>query len=199
MGYVASALVVLSLAMRSVVRLRLISLTGSVVFVVYGVLIDSVPIIVTNTAIAAINVWYLRSELGGRRDLGAVRVPPDSPFLVDFLQFHLDDVRRFQPRFSLPVATDALCLVLMRDGMPAGAMIGRVDGGDLVIDLDYVLRPYRDSRLGHWLYGRGAAVLRAEGIDRVCTMGESDVHRHYLARMGFDRDGDRYVLDVSGR
>ena len=40
-GYVASALVVLSLTMTSVVRLRTISLAGSIVFVVYGILIES--------------------------------------------------------------------------------------------------------------------------------------------------------------
>ncbi len=47
-GYVASALVVTSLAMTSVVRLRTISLAGSVTFVVYGLLIGSVPIVITN-------------------------------------------------------------------------------------------------------------------------------------------------------
>jgi hypothetical protein len=66
-GYVASALVVLSLAMTSVVRLRMISLVGSVAFVVYGVLIESVPIVLTNVAIAALNLWFLRNELGGHR------------------------------------------------------------------------------------------------------------------------------------
>ena len=53
-GYAASALVVASLAMTSVVRLRAISLIGSVTFVVYGVLIGSVPIVVTNAAIVPV-------------------------------------------------------------------------------------------------------------------------------------------------
>ena len=96
-GYVASALVVLSLTMTSVVRLRTISLAGSVVFVVYGVLIGSVPIIVTNAAIAGINLWFLRAELGLHRDLGASPIAADAPFLLDFIAFHLDDIRRFQP------------------------------------------------------------------------------------------------------
>ncbi len=45
--------------MTSVVRLRMLSLAGSVAFVVYGILIESIPIIVTNGAIALINVWFL--------------------------------------------------------------------------------------------------------------------------------------------
>ena len=59
------------------------------------VLIGSVPIVITNVAIAIINVWFLRNELGGHRTLGATEVPVDAPFLVDFLQYHLADIRRF--------------------------------------------------------------------------------------------------------
>ena len=46
-GYLASALVVASLAMTNVVRLRTISPIGSVIFVVYGALLGSIPIILT--------------------------------------------------------------------------------------------------------------------------------------------------------
>ncbi|MEN9644788.1 MAG: hypothetical protein RL238_1457 [Actinomycetota bacterium] len=197
-GYVASALVVLSLAMTSVVRLRVISLVGSVVFVVYGTLIGSVPIIITNVAIAALNVWFLRNELGGHRALGAVEVSVDSPFLVDFLQFHLADIRRFQPTFEIPApADDVLAMVLMRDGLPAGAWIGRRDGADVHVLLDHVTKPYRDSQLSTWLYGKGSAVFRREGVERLVTAPGADAHRTYLERMGFRREGDRYVLDLT--
>ena len=53
-------------------------------------------------------MWFLRNELGGRRDLGAIPVPVDSPYLSDFLRFHLTDIRRFQPDFQLPDPADDL-------------------------------------------------------------------------------------------
>jgi hypothetical protein len=197
-GYVASALVVLSLAMTSVVRLRVISLVGSAVFVTYGVLIESVPIVITNIAIAIINVWFLRNELGGHRTLGATEVPVDAPFLVDFLQYHLADIRRFQPAFEIPEPSgDLVAMLLMRDGLPAGAWIGRVDGRDLHVLLDHVTKPYRDSQLSTWLYGKGVGVFRRLGVERLVTAPGAEAHRTYLERMGFRRDGDRYVLDLS--
>ena len=198
-GYVASALVVLSLAMTSVVRLRLISLAGSVVFVVYAVLIESVPIVITNVAIACLNLWFLRNELGGRRDLGAIPVPVDSPYLSDFLRFHLTDIRRFQPDFEVPEASDDLvALLLMRDGLPAGALIGRQQGSDLHVLLDHVTKPYRDSQISTWLYGKGSVVFRKLGIDRLVSAPGSDAHRPYLERMGFTRSGEgQYVLDLT--
>jgi hypothetical protein len=77
-GYVASALVVVSLTMTSVVRLRFISFLGAVTFVVYGLLIESAPIVVTNAAIIVINVWFLRKEFASGTpagfDLGASHI-----------------------------------------------------------------------------------------------------------------------------
>lgn len=191
-GYVASLLVVVSLAMTSVVRLRTISLVGSVAFVVYGVLISSVPILITNAAIAVLNVWFLRAELGNRRDLGASVIDVRSPFLVDFVSFHLPDIHRFQPNFVLP-SGDEFCLLLTREGLPAGAVIGRREGTQLDVDLDYVMSAYRDSRLGHWIYGPGSKVFRAQGIERLVSRPGNDLHRTYLERVGFVREGDQYV------
>jgi len=192
-GYAASVLVVMSLAMTSVVRLRAISLLGSIAFVVYGVLIESVPIVTTNTAVAALNVWFLRAELGGKRHLGATVVPADDPFLVDFLSYHLPDIHRFQPSFELPAAEPALlALLLMRDGLPAGALIGTLAGGELNVRLDYVTKPYRDSQLSQWLYGRGSGVLRKLGVEQVVSEPGNEAHSSYLARNGFTKVNGRY-------
>ena len=188
-GYLASALVVLALTMTSVVRLRMASLAGSITFFVYGALIDSVPIMITNGSIAVINVWFLRKEFasGGPhgRDLGVSHIRPDSPFLADFVSFHLIDIHRFQPDFHLPTGDDVVTLLLNRDGLPAGLVIGRRSGSTLTIDLDYVLGPSRDSRLGRWLYGPGEAVFRADGFERLRSAGTTDTHRKYLERVGF--------------
>lgn len=191
-GYLASALVVASLAMTSVVRLRTISLAGSLTFVVYGMLIGSIPIIVTNASIAALNVWFLSRELGGRRDLGAVVVPTDSPFLLDFLTHHAADIARFQPEYD-PSASHDFALVLTRDGLPAGVLLGDRDGDRLDIALDYVLKPYRDSRLGSWLYAGGAGVFRSAGIAELTSAAGRETHPGYLVRVGFQYD------DAAGR
>ncbi len=199
-GYLASALVVLSLTMTSVVRLRTISLVGSSTFVVYGVLIESIPIILTNAAIAVINVVFLARELNPTssrgRDLGASRIRPDSPFLLDFVEFHLDDIRSFQPEFEMPAGDDVVALMLTRDGLPAGLLVGRRDGERLAIDLDYVLRAYRDSRIGRWLFGTGSGVFRSLGVTELTADARTDAHIGYLERVGFTRAGDHLSLSL---
>jgi hypothetical protein len=99
----------------------------------------------------------------------------------------------------VPTGDDVVTLLLNRDGLPAGLLIGRQQGSTLTIDLDYVLSPYRDSRLGRWLYGPGADVFRTDGIDLLRSAGVTDVHRKYLERVGFNPtsdDPDLYELSL---
>lgn len=197
-GYAASALVVLSLTMRSLLRLRLISLCGSATFLSYGILIEATPIIITNVCIAGINIWFLRKEFlvkpADRHDLGVSRIRPDSPFLLDFIEYHSGDIGRFQPDFRMPPGDDVISLLLTREGLPAGLIVGRRLDDTLVIDLDYVLREHRDSRLGQWIFGPGADVFRDAGLTTLRSAAGTDEHDRYLRRMGFTSTDQGFQL-----
>jgi len=194
-GYAASALVVVSLTMRSLLRLRLISLCGSATFLAYGILIESTPIIITNVCIAGINLWFLRKEFAirqsGHGDLGASRIRADSPFLNDFVEYHLADITSFQPEFQMPTGDDVVALMLTREGLPAGLVVGHLHGTTLSVDLDYVLREHRDSRLGKWLYGAGRAVFRDAGVTELRALAVTATHDKYLRGVGFDPPADK--------
>ncbi|WP_029035690.1 hypothetical protein [Salinimicrobium terrae] len=58
-GYLASFFLLLSFLMRNITTLRYINSLGCLLFVAYGLLLGSYPIIVTNAAIVLINIYYL--------------------------------------------------------------------------------------------------------------------------------------------
>ena len=59
-GYIAMATLLVSFMMKNVTKLRIINSFGCAFFVVYGVLLaTSWPIIITNSAIICINLYYL--------------------------------------------------------------------------------------------------------------------------------------------
>ena len=58
-GYAASLFVLLSFFMRNITTLRYVNSVGCLFFVIYGVLLDSWPIIITNAAIICVNIYYL--------------------------------------------------------------------------------------------------------------------------------------------
>ncbi len=58
-GYIGSALVLVSMLMTSVVRLRIINLIGSVIFAGYALAIRSYPTAIMNICLAGINAYHL--------------------------------------------------------------------------------------------------------------------------------------------
>ncbi|MDO5039409.1 YgjV family protein [Clostridium sp.] len=58
-GYIASAMIVVSLIMTSIVKLRIINTIGCVLFVIYGIIVGAYPISVSNGLIALINLYNL--------------------------------------------------------------------------------------------------------------------------------------------
>ncbi len=58
-GYIASGLVLISFAFKNITQLRLINSVGCAFFIAYGIMLDSLPIIITNVSIVLINAYFL--------------------------------------------------------------------------------------------------------------------------------------------
>ncbi|MES2555438.1 MAG: YgjV family protein [Bacteroidota bacterium] len=58
-GYAASLAVLIAFLMKNMRTLRIVNTVGCVLFIVYGCLLPSIPVIVTNAAIVVINLYYL--------------------------------------------------------------------------------------------------------------------------------------------
>ncbi len=59
LGYFASSLTVISFLMKDVYKLRIINLIACILFIIYGFLIISIPVVIVNVVVATIQVIYL--------------------------------------------------------------------------------------------------------------------------------------------
>ncbi len=59
MGYAASIMVAISLTMKDIVKLRVLNFIGCTLFSAYGLMIDALPVVATNSFIAVVNVYFL--------------------------------------------------------------------------------------------------------------------------------------------
>jgi hypothetical protein len=197
LGYVASALIAVSLMMRSILRLRLINLVGALAFAVYGILIEAYPVAAVNLVIVGINLFYLRQMLGSREFFDLLRVRPDADYLERFLRFHREEIERFLPGFVHTPAEGQLSFFVLRDMLPAGLFIGELrDGGTLRVVLDFVTPQFRDFRTGSYVFRDRAEFFREHGVRVIESAGGSRVHTAYLRRMGFAEEGGVFRLRV---
>jgi GNAT superfamily N-acetyltransferase len=201
-GYLASALVAISLMMSSILRLRLINLAGAAVFTVYGLLIHAYPVAAVNLFIVFINLYYLSRMRRTEEFFRLLEMRPDSEYVRAFLDFHEPQIRRFLPGFASDPAASSLAVFVLRDLVPAGLLLGRVEGQTLYVDLDFVIPQYRDFKVGRFLFTERADFFRQRGIAEVVSASGSREHAQYLEKMGFHptapdgAPGQRYRLAI---
>lgn len=195
-GYLGSAFVILSLAQKSILRLRFIGLAGSATFFVYSILIEAYPIAVVNIVAGAIHIYYLRRLIRTPEAVFAtLEVRLESRYLEAFLDFHATDITRYQPEFRHELSDNLTAVFILRDMVPAGLLIYRRDGEACKIVLDYAIPQYRDFRLGRFVFSRKSGVFEP-GTD-LWSFASSPDHAAYLERMGFAPGAeDRYHLTV---
>ncbi len=187
-GYLGSALIVASLSMKSILRLRLVGLTGAVVFCVYGVLIEAYPIVLTNLVIVGIHLYFLRTLLGSRPVFTVLEVRQGSAYLEHFIKHYEDDIRTFLPDYRYEPKPDRYRAFILRDMVPAGLFICDVDGSETVrVQLDYVIPAYRDLKVGRFLFSSGSTIFADPHITHVESAPGSARHSKYLERIGFRR------------
>ncbi|MDP5077612.1 MAG: YgjV family protein [Nonlabens sp.] len=58
-GYLASFILLLSFTRKNVRHLRIINTLGCILFVIYGAMLSSWPVMITNVSIVLINLYYL--------------------------------------------------------------------------------------------------------------------------------------------
>ncbi len=200
-GYLASALIVAGLLMTSVLRLRLLGLAGAILFSAYAVLIDAVPVLVTNGVIVFVHTYHLHRILRDRAHEEYFEVVPwriTGAYVPRFLRFWRDDIARFQPDFP-GLRDEHKAFVVLRDVVPVGLVLYRHLGdGTARIDLDYVTPAHRDQRAARYVFDP-TGPFPEQGIVRVETTGVTDAHRRYLERVGFVPAGDTYRLALVER
>ncbi len=189
-GYLGSTLVVVSMLMASVVKLRIVNTVGSIVSGTYALIIGSFPLALMNGCLIAINIYNLVKLLHTDRQYDLIRASADDAYVRYFLERHTEDIRHYFPGFS-PEQTecDSVYLVFC-NGDGAGILLGRDAGGGCVDTvLDYSVPAYRDCSVGKYLY----ASLPQNGVKELIYSREtSGVHVSYMNKMGFCEENGVY-------
>jgi len=189
-GYTGSVLIALSLMMKNIVRLRKVNLFGASTFAIYGLLVNSYPVLVLNSFIALVDFYYL-VDIYRKKDAFSLMpvLNPNHPYLNKFLDFYSDDIQKFSPEFNRHKIEGADYYFILRNLIPVGIFIYKVRSSDEAeILLDYAIPDYRDLKNAAYLYYAASEFLKEKGIKNLIAKSEVDKQRNYLKRVGFKED-----------
>jgi hypothetical protein len=185
-GYLASLLILISMTMANIVRLRIFNLSGAITFTIYGIMINSIPVAVTNGFIIGINVYYLFNMINAKSYFKLLKVSATNEYLQYFIEFYQDDIIKFQPDIPLNITDNSLNIFILRDMVPAGLVSGRITSeGIFTVDIDYVIPRFRDFKTGKFLFQNNVLFFKDQKIKEIRTFAFNRTHIEYLQKIGF--------------
>ena len=188
-GYAGTVLVLFSMMMTSIVKLRAWAIVGCFVSTVYAILGSAWPVVFPNVGLIVIHVINLRKLYQTEVMFDVVAYNPGDAGLKRFLKYHHDDIQYCFPGFTFEIKENTDAHIVFADNEAVGVLLGTREGSKFHIELDYATPKYRDCSVAQNLF----AHLKTEGIDTLTvdrTPTDKNQYKQYLTKMGFEnREG----------
>ena len=189
-GYIGSALIALSMLMTSVKKLRIINTVGSVIFVIYALLISSYPTAAMNIFLVFVNIYNLIKLDKDSKNFTVSECYKDESLIQLYLNSNIEDILKYFPNFD-STPSHRLAFLVSNKSEPIGIMIGKMVGEtSFEIELDYTIPTYRDYSVGTYLYNYLENKWYASEF---IYSEENPYHTKYLLSVGFVKDGNKYI------
>ncbi len=185
-GYFGSALVLVSLLMSSIIKLRVINAVGSLIFCIYAFKINSIPTAIMNICLVGIDLYFLYKLIASKKTFSYVEADADDSVVKYVLDRFSGDIGKYFDAYDISKA-DRVMVVFDNDTV-SGISAGVTEGDSLRIIIDYTTPQYRDCSVANYIYG----VLKDSYKTLVYT-GSNPLHVPYCLKMGYEKTDRGYV------
>ncbi len=198
-GYLASIFLILSLSVRSDIKFRILNTFGCICFIVYGFAFNAWPVILTNTILLFINIFYLRKLYLHRENFELVEIKYNEPLIEKFITFYKVDISTFYPSFTSAAMEGNINFVVLRDLVIANIFSAKMlDNGDAMVLINYAIPKYRDYKVSKFLFSKKQQTLISKGVKRILyDTNLNEKYKTYFRVMNFENDGDQFFKRLS--
>lgn len=186
-GYLASVLLALGLLVNNDLKFRWLNTGGNIAFIAYGAVLGAVPIILTNSLLLTINLFYLYKIYNRKEHFELIEFSNGGILIDRFLSFYQDDIAAHFPEFKREQLEGNLNFVVLRDLVIAN-VFSTIPGknGTGVVILNYTVAKYRDYKVGRFIFDTEKKFLLSKGIKNVQYNAVANPrHEKFLTVIGF--------------
>lgn len=191
-GYIGTALVILSMMMTSVLRLRVVNMAGSAISAFYALAVGAYPVVILNAALIIVNSVKIVQFFRVEKSYQLVETDGAAGLPNYLAQKHKDDILNYFPDFK-GLDKDDKVFVLMNGDCATGITAGKIDGENFFISIDYTTPAYRDNSAGRFLYKE----IARRGLKKAVLETRAKNHEAYMYKMGFVKiSRGKYVKEL---
>lgn len=188
-GYLGSCLVVVSLLMSSVMKLRVINTIGSIISGTYALIIGSLPLALMNISLIIINLYNIYKLKKESKSYEIIKGDTKENFFNYFVGRYGDDIKKHFSDFDAKnISADTVYYVFCNEA-PVGLFIGNNRNNSVDIVLDYTVPNYRDCSVAKFLY----IAMKENGINKLEMKNPTQKHIEFLEKMDYKFEENKYV------
>ena len=189
-GYFASLCLILALIINNDLKFRWFNASGNIAFIIYAILLGTIPVLLTNLILFCINVFYLVKIYRKQENFDLLEFKGDEKLAQKFMEYYKKDMTLYFPRFNKSALQQNLNFVVTRDLAIANMFSASLSAnGDAFVELQYTLQKFRDYKVGSFIFEKEKDFLLAKGIKRmVYTQVDNKSHLNFLKVMGFTKE-----------
>lgn len=192
-GYLASVVTAISLLMSRPLKLRWLNLIGSLLFAIYGVLINAYPVGAFNAIIVLIDGYYIIQIYKSTAAFKSITVQNHNEVLQLFIAKFGDDINSIFPNFRNDFNSHNFIVLIFREMEVVGVVAGAITGKELEVNVDYTSPSNRDYKPGRYFFTK-SELLKGNGILKVKARANTPAHIKYLQMVGFTAKDDYFEL-----
>ena len=198
LGYVGSVVVAVSLMMKNILQLRWWNLIGAALFSLYGLLVHAYPVFAVNFFIAIVDIYYLIVLYKKKDEFSLLSVRSSNNYLKKFTEFYRSDILKFFPAFSFENLEGKKVYFILRSMLPVALFAFEIKPPDTAeIYVDYAVPSYRDLNNAKFLFKTEPEFFKKFGCNEVTAETEIPAHQSYLQKVGFVKNGNKFVLKLN--
>ena len=191
-GYVGTALVLLSMMMTSVMKLRWLNIAGSVVSMTYAALSDAWPVVFLNFGLIIINSIQVIRHYKFRSLFTVVPSDIKDGSVRHLLRYYSKDIKQYFPKFDVDCCDDPEILLIYDGAEAVGILAGERQGDMMLVDLAYVSPKHRGNSVKKCIFD----YLKDNGVKAISSIASVEKHKKHLLRMNFEEIGGMLVKNL---
>lgn len=197
-GYLASLFLIISLIVKNDIKFRLYNTLGCICFIIYGAVFSAFPVILTNTILLVINLYYLIKLQQHKENFELVEFSGEDKMMEKFVQFYKDDMAIYFPNFEANQLKNNVNFVVLRDLVVANIFsVAVAENGDATVTVNYTTKKYRDFKVGKFIFEKGKQFLQSKGVKKIIYKKDDNTnHATFLKVNGFEENTDTFFKQL---
>jgi hypothetical protein len=194
-GYLASLMLIIALIVTTDLKFRWFNVMGNISFIIYAIVLNAFPVLLTNVILLTINLYYLIKIYNHTEDFDLLEFTGEEILVEKFIHFYKNDIESYFPGFHAGDLKGRHNFVVLRDLVIANIFSADISpAGDARVVVNYTPKRYRDYKVGRFIFDKEKEYLRAKGIRRIVYDKVMNRHHgHFLKVMGFKQSGDGMI------